>query len=298
MVRSLVLSPLKRMGFWGYQQFLTGIVYPSIWIAAAIASLAGFAQLMMGLALDWRPIALVFATALVPYNLDRLLDAYWQPVPQLQAYFRNNGGILGLLLVAVAGSAYLLVAAPPAVRYASCAGIVPLLYGVPLLPLSSQNGRQWYRLKDIPGSKAWIVCSTLTYATVGLPLAYAGAHFDEAATLTALFLFAFIACNSHAFDIRDLDADGASGVTTLPCLAGVRGTKLILSALYGLVLLALLWGWRHGAIDCQIEVLLATACSWAYLWAVDRRTPRWVYDIAIDGVLFVPALAAAVVRAA
>ena len=67
MLRSLALSPLKRMAFWGYQRFLTGIVYPSIWVAAAIASLAGFAQLMMGLSPDWHLIALVFATALVPW---------------------------------------------------------------------------------------------------------------------------------------------------------------------------------------------------------------------------------------
>jgi len=149
MVYPLALSTLNRMGSWGYQQFLIGIVYPSIWVAAAIASLAGFAQLMMGLAPNWQPIALVFATALIPYNIDRILDAHFQQSPEapVQAYVRNNAVILLLLLAAIAGSAYLLFEAPPAVRYLSCAGIVPLIYGVPLLPLASQNQLRWYRLR-------------------------------------------------------------------------------------------------------------------------------------------------------
>ena len=275
---------------WLYRRFLEWVVYSSIWVAAAIASLGAFAQAIMGLAFDWRPIALIFAAALVPYNLDRIFDSYVQIIPEdrEQAYFRQPGIFL-LLLVAVGATAALLYEAPTQVRLVSCAGIVPLLYGTPLFPWRRDDKIRWYRLKDIPGSKAWLVGGTLTYAAIALPLAYAAKGFDVVSAFTTVFLFVFIVTNSHTFDIRDLESDRQKGVTTLPLMVGVRGTKIILTGLNLFMLLALFWGWSTG-IAFQSEVLIATGITLGYLWTVDVDTPRPVFSIVIDGCLFVPAL--------
>lgn len=277
---------------WLYDRFLQLIIYPSIWVAAAIASIAIFTQQVLEIGYDWHPIALIFVTALIPYNLDRIFDSYVQEIPddRAQLFFRQPR-IWVLLLSAIAASAILLYNAPLAVRYASIVGIVPLLYGAPLFPWKNASGWQWYRLKDIPGSKAWIVGSVLTYATIALPIAYSGVGFDTVSALTTLFMFVFIVTNSHIFDVRDLESDRKKGVTTLPIMAGVRGTKIILTAMNISTLLTLIAAWINNVMPYYPEMIIATAINLIYIWMVKVDTPRWVYSIAIEGCLFVPILA-------
>ena len=163
--------PLKQSEFltssWLSDRFIQLIVYPSIWVAAAIASLGIYTQEILELGHNWQAIALIFATALIPYNLDRIFDSYVQKIPdnKAQVFFRQPY-VWALLATATIATATLLLNAPSRIRYVSLAGIVPLLYGTPLFPWKRQSQWQWYRLKDIPGSKAWIVGSILTYAAI------------------------------------------------------------------------------------------------------------------------------------
>ena len=265
-------------------------MYPSILVAGAIASLGIYAQATFGLGNDWRPILLIFFTALIPYNLDRIFDSYVQTIPddKAQLFFRQPY-VLILLFVAIVGAVFLLYNAPLNVRYVSLAGIFPLLYGAPVFPLK-QKEWHWYRLKDIPGSKAWIVGSIITYAVVALPLAYAGVGFDRYAAFITLFLFVFIVTNSHIFDIRDLESDRQKGVVTLPIMIGVRGAKLLLSAMNLSVMLIALFLWNNHTIAFHPEIILATAANLLYIALVKVNTPRWVYNIVIESCLFIPFL--------
>lgn len=277
---------------WLYDRFLQLIIYPSIWVAAAIASLAIFTQQILEIGYDWHPVALIFVTALIPYNLDRIFDSYVQTIPddKAQLFFRQPY-IWALLLGAIALSAELLYDAPLRVRYASLAGIVPLLYGTPLFPWQKPSGWQWYRLKDLPGSKAWIVGGTLTYAVIALPITYGGVEFDSKSASIAFFMFVFIVTNSHIFDIRDLESDRQKGVVTLPIMAGVRGTKIILTAMNVFVLLSLFFPWFDNTSAYYPEIIIAMTTNLIYIWFVEIKTPRWVYTIWIEGCLFVPILA-------
>ncbi|WP_414621342.1 UbiA family prenyltransferase [Calothrix sp. CCY 0018] len=277
---------------WLYNYFLNLFIYPSIWVAGGIASLGIFSQKVLELENNWQPIALIFVTALIPYNLDRIFDSYVQKIPEAKAQlFFRKPYIFVLLLSAIIATALLLYDAPSKVRYVSCAGIVPLLYGTPLFPWRSKSEWQWYRLKDIPGSKAWIVGSILTYAVIALPLAYAGAKFDLAAILTTLFMFIFIVSNSHVFDIRDIESDQKKGVVTLPIMVGIKGTKIFLITMNLLMLLIIIGAWITNTITYHPEMILATAVNISYIWAVNAETPRSIYSIWIEGCLFVPILA-------
>ena len=280
---------------WLYDRFLQLIIYPSVWVAAAIASLGLFAQEILELEPNFQAIALIFVTALIPYNLDRIFDSYVQKIPdtKAQSFFRKPI-IWVLLFGAVIATAILLYNAPSSVRYVSIAGIIPLIYGTPLLPLKNKSKWRWYRLKDIPGSKAWIVGSILTYAAIAIPLAYAGVEYDIVAALLTLFMFVFIVTNSHIFDIRDIKSDREKGVVTLPIMAGIRGTKLILTAM-NLVMLAILIGsWIADLMAYHPEIVVATITNLIYIWKVDLDTPRWFYNIWIEACLFVPILTNAI----
>ncbi|VEP18327.1 UbiA prenyltransferase family protein [Hyella patelloides LEGE 07179] len=314
---------------WLYDRFLQLLIYPSIWVAAALASLGFYTQNILDLGDSWQPIALIFVTALIPYNLDRIFDSYVQKIPdnKAQLFFRQPC-IWVLLLTAISLTIILLYNAPLRVRYISIAGIIPLLYGVPLFPGKSEGltpprptyaeryplGRasgetpdgadsskggacmprkstiQWYRLKDIPGSKAWIVGTVLTYAVITLPIAYSDAQFNFATGLITLFMFVFIVTNSHIFDIRDIQSDKEKGVITLPTIAGVKGTKIILSAMNLLVLLFITLAVKNQIISFYPEMILALTINLIYIWKININTPRWVYNILIEGFLFIPLL--------
>ncbi len=116
---------------------------------------------------------------------------------------------------------------PTQVQFVSIGGVAPLIYGLPLLPLKRGGIRRWYRLKDIPGAKAWIVAGIITYAVLAIPLAYAAVKPDSIATLLALFLLILTNTNSHLFDVRDVTSDQKKGVLTLPLLVGVQGNRCI-----------------------------------------------------------------------
>lgn len=286
-----LLGKPTNLQAWLYDRFTRLIIYPSIWVVAAVASLGMFAQIMMELELSWKATALIFSTGLIPYNLDRIFDSYVQKIPEAEAQsFFRQPYIFVLLIGAVIATALLLYDAPARVRWVSCAGIVPLLYGTPLFPWGTDSQVRWYRLKDIPGSKAWIVGGTLTYAAVALPLAYAGREFDLTAALTTLFLFVFIVSNSHTFDLRDIDSDRDKGVTTLPLMVGVRGTRIVLTVLNLFMLLVMLIAWKTNNLDYYPEILLSTEITIIYVWLVKPQMPRSLYNIWIDGVLFVPIL--------
>ena len=273
-----------------YNRFLELVIYPSIWVALAIASLGIYVQAAFGLDNDWQPILLLFCTALIPYNLDRIFDSYVQIIPddKAQLFFRQPY-VLILLLAAIVSAILLLYNAPQNVKYVSIAGIFPLLYGAPVFPWK-RNEWHWYRLKDIPGSKAWIVGLIITYAVVALPLSYAGRGIDANAALVTLFLFVFIVTNSHIFDIRDLESDRQKGVVTLPIMIGVRGAKLLLSGMNLFVMLAALFIGVNNAAVLYPEIVLATAANLIYIALVKIDTPRWAYNILIESCLFIPFL--------
>ncbi|AFZ44470.1 hypothetical protein PCC7418_2320 [Halothece sp. PCC 7418] len=266
------------------------LIYPSIWVAAALASLTAFAQGMMGLETDWRPILFIFLVALIPYNLDRLFDAYVQQSrnAKAQAYFRSNFGLLGLLGCAIAGVLVLLWFAPTAVRYVSLAVVFPLVYGAPIFPIRREKQWRWYRLKDIPGAKAWIVCTIITYGAIALPLAYAGSAFDLRAGLTTGFIFAFEGSNANLFDIRDLESDAKKGVLTLPLMVGIQGTRIILTIM-NCLMLAILIGYGGTLIlPFYPAIFSANSIMLILIWTVNEDTPLLFYDFIIDGSLFLP----------
>ena len=278
---------------WFYKKFLEIFIYPSVWVSAGLASLTIYTQDVLNLPADWRPPLLIFSASLVFYNLDRIFDSYVQEIPdrKVQSFFRNKLVFL-LLLLAILVTLTLLFFAPQQVRLVSLGGLVPLLYGMPLFPLQlGQEENRWYRLKDIPGTKAWIVAGTLTYAVVAVPLAYANAGLDRSAILISLFLFIFIGTNSHLFDLRDVRSDFNKGVLTLPLIIGIKETRLLFTALNLLVLLGAIWYWvSELAILSPLTIGLATLINIAIVWLPTPETPRNIYNIWIDGCLFLPIL--------
>ncbi|MFE4108246.1 UbiA family prenyltransferase [Almyronema epifaneia] len=275
-----------------YDTFLRLFIYSNIWVSAAIASLVFFVQQTLALAWQISPILLIFVAALIPYNLDRVIDTQVQKIPdqKAQAFFRHSGVTL-LLGFAAIGLSWLIYQAPVTVRWVCLGGLIPLVYGIPLWPIYRHSQWRWYRLKDIPGAKAWIVAATITYAVVAVPLAYAKQGLDLAGGLTSLFLLIFVGSNSHIFDIRDIESDRQQGVYTMPVLWGVSNTRWFWLAANLLLIALLAWGWQENLqIPAPAIALPSLILTLSYISQVDANTHRDTYNIWIDGVLWLPAL--------
>lgn len=276
-----------------YHWLLVILIYPNVWVAAGITSLVFFVEGVLDLQVGWQPCLLIFSLALVPYNLDRVVDTVVQAIPdsKAQSFFHKPTPFL-IILIASLIAGVLLFQAPQSVLIVSSGGIIPLIYGVPLFPLHREGSWKWYRLKDIPGSKAWIVAGVITYAVVGVPLAYAQESPDLSAWLVTLFVFVFVATNSHLFDIRDVVSDQQKGVLTLPLILGVHRTRIFFSLL-NLAMLAVLgsWGLIFGSVVIPYRVLVPTVLFNLFaIWSLHPETPRNVYNIGMDGSLFLPEL--------
>ncbi|ASC72578.1 1,4-dihydroxy-2-naphthoate octaprenyltransferase [Halomicronema hongdechloris C2206] len=283
----------------GYHLFRVTIVYSNIWVAAAIASLVVFVQDTLGLDWQWAPVLLIFASALIPYNLDRIADSYVQEIPdgKAQAYFQQGWGWV-VLIAATAATGILLYYADRSVLLVSLGGLVPLIYGLPLFPWWRQHRLQWWRLKDIPASKAWLVAGIITYALIAVPLAYAHAPFTLSAGLTSFFLLIFIGTNSHLFDVRDLESDRQAGVLTLPLLVGLSNHRQIWTALNLVALAVVGWGWlQHLSVPSPLVAIPCVAANLIAIWLIRPATPRPLYSLCIDGYLWLPSLIVAVIRA-
>jgi len=283
-------TPLGAPWSSAFRWFLRLVVWSSVWVAGAVASLSLFAQAALGLELSWAPIALVFVSALFIYNLDHVIDARVQQIDDAEArrYFRS-GGVRAFTALAGVGMALGVALAPPAAWpvFATYA-LVGVLYGVPLIPAA--GGRRAWRLKDVPFSKGLLVGFSVAVGTVGMPLAYAGRGLSEAAVFVAVFVFVFVSSNTHVCDIPDVPSDRRAGVRTLPASLGVRHTKRALVSVNLLLLAAMSWGWGRGLTGLHVEMMLSLCASVVYILAVHARTRREVFGVLVDGAAFLPAL--------
>ncbi len=259
------------------------ILGSNLYVAVCVASLGWWVASTLGAVASAPVLLALLCGTLVIYNLDHLRDddqrvaANPAARPRLDRALRRivlGVGAAGLALAFFAGGASLVVAALPA-------GLVGLAYGARL--------GDW-RLKDLPGAKAWIVAGAVTQACLWLPVAPRVPGLRE--TPVALFVLALTALNAHCFDLRDLDVDDAGGVRTWALRLGGRAAHRRLAGLTagasGLAGLAAWWG----LLPVSAPATLALACLTLAL--VRPGAPRRRYGVVVDGWLLLPAVASVV----
>ncbi len=271
----------------------------ALWTAVTLAVLPLIASHLLAIPLSMQPSAVIFASGLLIYNLDHFADTYREAASADQWTGGIGRNCLGALVVASGLTlAFFLWSAPPAVgRVVVGYGLIGILYGLPVFPMRlREGGYTWLRLKDVPGFKAAIVAGSITFAAVGLPLAYG--HDVPLATVgpVALFIWVMVVSNAIMCDVGDLRADRLTGVRTLPVMVGVRRTRMAV-VLLDLVLLALFaWGWASGMVEPHPEVVVAGSLVVLYVLLVTEDTPKHVLSFALDGCSFVPLIAALAVH--
>jgi 4-hydroxybenzoate polyprenyltransferase len=171
----------------------------------------------------------VFALVLPSYGIDRLRDASADAVahPERAALYEGRREALTALYLACFGVA--LLAASTAGAWAVAAVMAfpfsVVLYVVPMLPARFTMRR----LKDIPYGKG--VYTALCWGALA-PLAarWSGAQVDGRVAALALLAAGSIWITTVVCDLKDLLADRAAGVRTLPVRLGRARTLAVLRA--------------------------------------------------------------------
>jgi 4-hydroxybenzoate polyprenyltransferase len=168
--------------------------------------------------------------------------------------------------------------------------LVCLNYSVPLL------GFRW---KDVPLLKTFFAPTVVSAAVLGLPWLHLGVATDASTlALTALRAWSFLLFNMLLCDLRDLAGDRASGVRSLPVALGETRTRWLLVALLVLIEALALAAFTQAPERHQPAWRLACILGPLYLGslllAVRQPRSERFYEWAVEGMLFLPALAVVV----
>ena len=276
----------------------------SIYGAAGIAAFGWAMGWLIGLpTAHWLP--LWFCAALVIYNADRLRR---DPADTLNLPARTaaSARLRRASAVTLALAAFVLIGLP-ALRHEwttlSCilgGAFISLGYSIPLL------GFRW---KDIPLLKSLFAPAIITVAIfilifhTRIPLSYwrNSSHVDHhyrSAFLISLYLapwaFLYLLFNMLLCDLRDRAGDAQCGIRSIPVVLGEKGTQRLLWTLAGGGQLFLSY-LTQVRIDRVLPFVLLSLLTGGYqlylLHATQRPRSERFYEWAVEGLLYLPALA-------
>ncbi|GAB3695575.1 UbiA prenyltransferase family protein [Halorubrum pallidum] len=188
-------------------------------------------HVVLSLPLNPAPVVVGLVTFSV-YAGDRVADADSDALstPERSAFVTRHREALSLLTAGAYGVAIALAitGGPIALAITLLPGGFWILYASDWFPTL---GRRFKRLKQILVVNSAMVASAWAIAVVGLPLAFAEAAVTPLSAVVFVYFLVDTFVNTEIPNVRDVEADTADGVSTLPVVFGIRRTR---HALYGL----------------------------------------------------------------
>lgn len=198
------------------------------------------------------------------YVGDRIADAETDELatPERSAFVTRYRTPLSVATALAYGIAVALAitGGPAALAITLMPGAFWILYASDWLPAV---GIHFDRLKQVLVVNSALVALAWAIAVVGLPLAFADASVTPLAAVLFVYFFVDTFVNTEIPNVRDVEADAAIGVSTLPVAFGVDRTRHVLYgidlALIGFVAVAFATGVVATAVAAAILVGLAYA---------------------------------------
>ncbi len=278
---------------------ITYLVKSNVYVGLGAMSLSYATCRLQGIAPRWSYLltagCYVFAMHILNHFTDWTAVKFSEPA-RLAFYSRNKRGLI--LLGSLAALAALLVALTMGTwpfLLILAMSVLGVVYRIPLIP-KKWPGLLGYRcLQDIPASKdlflalAWAIVAVITpLLAVRLPLSAA-----TGVALSFTFTMAFI--RSVLFSIKEIQGDQIVGRETIPILAGIGKTKIVLVMMTALLAVVLLLsdplGWTPGLSAWLLVGVLYTAL---YLLLYHRRViaQGTAFELMVDGVFLLCGLLA------
>lgn len=245
-VRFLEAIPGKgesRVKYFG-GKILWFLLAANIYVSFAGGALTYTASSLQRIAPDTSHILISIFYLFAMHNLNRFTDRKTQKFNDpLRALFYEKYRWPVLIVSALSlGLALTLVFAHGLKPFLLLAGmsVFGILYSVQVVPRSLAANIRVRGLKEIPGSKTFLVAAAWAFVTTLIP-AWSGFHIPNYTTLVVLFfifILVFIRCG--LFDVFEVQGDRMVGKETLPVCIGEHKTLVILHILMGVLIVLLL----------------------------------------------------------
>jgi 4-hydroxybenzoate polyprenyltransferase len=265
-------------------------IHSNIFLSIAAVLLTVSAQVQLGMQPQWQPyLLLIFFATLFEYNRHRLVALItcnkealnseknrWVRENQKKFYFLVFVSVAGFLAAVFSTKTEVLLTFLPL-------AILTFLYLVP----GSENKNYFFKLREVPYLKIFLIAFVWSASTIILPVIQAGEEiFNRQVLLLFSERFFFIFAIAIPFDIRDMKADRDAGLKTIPILID-QNKALVLS--YLSLLLCFLISFFHYQMQNEWFVIEALCISLitTYLFLklqFFRNLNRYYYQI-LDGTL-------------
>lgn len=162
-------------------------------------------------------------------------------------------------------------------------GCISCIYPIPL-PIKNIQSGHYYRLRDFPFLKIFLIAFTWASTAVWLPAVQIGTPINPI-LFTMQFLFIFFI--TIPFDINDIKIDAASGVKTLPIFLGKHKTNYLLTVvlifIFGLHFFFNKDNLNTSNYSYFISILIFYGLLYYTAIFHSKRLPKWLIMFIFDG---------------
>jgi len=252
---------VNRIAGWSVAQLRRvwkALEYSSAYLAVLAALEVLMVQLLLSLPLSPAPAVVGLLTFAI-YASDRLADLSTDAAsnPQRTAFVRQYYGVLYVFAAIAYGGAVALsvLGGPIALAISLVPGVAWVSYALGRVPVVETPFR---RLKDVLVVSSATIAVAWSLTIVFLPIAFAGA----AITPTAWIVFGYLTLGtficSEISNVRDIESDLESGVSTLPVAVGVARTRHVLYGIASLIAAMIGLATSSGHLTIASAVFLST----------------------------------------
>lgn len=271
------------------------LVYSSAYLAAIAMTQVAIAMLLLSIPPNPAPVVVGLVTFAV-YSNDHIADMDVDEIsnPRQAAFVRRHRNVLYTLAAVAYGLALALAAlgGPMALAITLLPGGFWILYASDWVP---DVGLHFRRLKELLIVNSAVVALAWAASLTFLPLAFAGADFSPAAALVFGYFLLGTFGNTEIPNARDMAADRAAGVRTMPTEFGVERTRRILYVLDLVMIGALAYAVRSDVIAPVLAgaLILGLAYSLVTTSLLGRVEQEGLLTIAAESEYLLVALALA-----
>lgn len=271
-----------------------GLINSKIYISLAAVFLTIETQIQLGLEPQWHPyLFIIFFATLFEYNLHQLVIIVTNKgalKPNKYSWVKKNMKVFyGLTILSMIGfiSVIFMAKKEVLITFAPMAAIT-FLYSIPLFV----NKRKFFRLREIPYLKIFLIAFVWTFSTIFLPVIQSDCEFNKVHVIAMLVeRFFFIFAITIPFDIRDKEADKQAGLKTIPLLF-TENKSYIISYLF--LLIFFLVSVFHYQIPNQrfiiLSISISTVTTFIFLYSKKIRNFNLYHYGILDGTMLLQGL--------
>ena len=263
-------------------------LFSNLYVAAPVCAISAASYYIFNYPIDLTLLTFIYSSTLFIYNLHRIVG-----VDQIEEESRSPRHVWAIknknllfFLVIISGSIAVVMALLMGTNFItpiSIPAIIALGYSMPIV---KRKGKYW-RLRDVPFAKVFLISLTVSYVTVYLPFYNELELFFEA-NLFYYFLsrFFFIFAITIPFDIRDVDFDQGSSLNTIPMMVGIEKSKqisLLSLAAFSFIVMIL---FQTSAYMSVAHLVSAIFAGWV-ITLCKKDSSEYYFSLLVEGTMLV-----------